>query len=146
MLYHSLTTEADPDIPRLMEAYHHPGVARYINLDEDNYWRYVTSNENVFYYKVYDEDRLVAAVHCELSVETLYMDIMVLPQYQRRGIGTMVLHDILSGNVIPCFAQIEVDIDESNTASLKLFEKKGFQFVTQEDELCHYVWQRFYSK
>ena len=141
MLYLLLTSDTDPDIPRLMEAYQHPSVARYIHLDEVNYWHYVSTTNNVFYHKVYDKDRLVAAVHCELSMQTLYMDIMVLPQFQRHGIGTMILQDVLTGKVSPPFSRIEVDIDESNAASLKLFEKTGFQFVSQEDELCHYVWQ-----
>ena len=141
MLYLLLTSDTDPDIPRLMEAYQHPNVARYIHLDEVNYWHYVSTTKNVFYYKVYYNDCLVAAVHCELSKQTLYMDIMVLPQFQSHGIGTMILQDVLTGKVSPPFSRIEVDIDESNVASLKLFEKTGFQFVSQENELCHYVWQ-----
>lgn len=143
MRYCVLTNEADADIALLMEAYRHPAVARYISLDEAHYWHYVTTNENVLFEKVYDGDCLVAAVHGELSGQTLYMDIMVLPQFQNRGIGTAILQDVLNGYVIHGFERIEVAIDVSNIASLRLFEKSGFQFVSQKEELRHYVWQRF---
>ena len=40
------------------------------------------------------------------------------------------------------FERIEVSIDQTNIASIRLFEKAGFVFVSQEEELKNYVWQK----
>ena len=90
----------DKDIPYLNTILEMPQISRYISVDKKNFWRYVTSTKNVFYYKVYDEDALVGAVQLELAGEVLYMDIMVIPEFQGRGIGTAIIRDIQNG-VLP---------------------------------------------
>ena len=40
------------------------------------------------------------------------------------------------------FDKIEVSIDKSNAASIKLFEKMNFKFVSVENELLNYAWQK----
>jgi len=142
MNYERLTSEWDKDIPYLLSIYRLPEISRYIHIDEVNYWHYVASNENVFYYKVYDGDRLVAAIHCELSDKTLFMDIVVLPEYQRRGIATGILWDIQNGHLPLAFERIEVAIEEGNIASIKLFEKMNFVFLAKDGELINYVYQK----
>ena len=138
--YIPVTTKNDPDIPRLLSVYRLPEVARYISIDEQNYFAYVTETPNVSYYKVYREESLVAATHLECFDGTLYMDLVVLPQDQRKGIGTQILKDILRGALPITFDRIEVSIDESNTASRKLFQKMGFSFLSKEEELENYVY------
>ena len=138
--YIPVTTKSDPDIPRLLSVYRLPEVARYISIDEQNYFAYVTETPDIFYYKVYREESLVAATHLECFDGTLYMDLVVLPQDQRKGIGTQILKDILRGALPIAFDRIEVSIDESNTASRKLFQKMGFSFLSKEEELENYVY------
>ena len=70
------------------------------------------------------------------------MDIMVIPTYQRKGIATTILNDIQSGTLLLDFDKIEVSIDKSNAASIKLFEKMNFKFVSVENELLNYAWQK----
>ena len=82
----------------------------------------------------------MAATHLECFDGTLYMDLVVLPQDQRKGIGTQILKDILRGALPIAFDRIEVSIDESNTASRKLFQKMGFSFLSKEEELENYVY------
>ena len=142
MNYERLTSEWDKDIPYLLSIYQLPEISRYIHIDEVNYWHYVASNENVFYYKVYDGDRLVAAIHCELSDKTLFMGIVVFPEYQRRGIATGILWDIQNGHLPLEFERIEVAIEEGNIASIKLFEKMNFVFLAKDGELINYVYQK----
>ncbi len=142
MNYSQITCEDDRDIPYLHSIYKLPEIARYISIDDKNYWRYVTTAEDVFFYKVYDGDSLVGAIHCELSNQALYMDITVIPQYPKKGIGTHILQDILMGKLPLDFDRIEVSIDASNTASVMLFEKMNFHFVGKEDELLTYVFLR----
>ena len=140
MTYERITSEDDGDIPYLSLVLEMPEISRYISVDKANFWRYVTSTKNVFYYKVYDEDALVGAVQLELSGGVLYMDIMVIPEFQRQGIGTSVIRDIQSGVLPLSFERIEISIDERNIASIKLFENMGFEFISHDDELLNYIY------
>ena len=138
MNYQRITGTDDSDIPYLTAILHLPEISRFLSIDDDQYWNYVTSSENVCYYKAYEGGSLVGAVHLETVEGTLYMDIMVIPAYQRQGIGTRILGDILGGTLPVCFDTVEVSVDEQNTASIRLFEKMGFVRVSQEDELINY--------
>ena len=142
MTYQRIVSTNDSDIPLLASILKLPEIARFISIDENNYWNYVTSNEHVLYFKIYEAEHLVAAIHCEMWDKTLYMDIMVVPQYQRRGIATKVLRDIQSGELPFDFEKIEVSIDENNAASIKLFEKMNFVCVSKEEELLNYVFEK----
>ena len=141
MNYQRMMNKNDKDIPYLTSAFKLPEISRYISIDEQNYWKYVTTSENVHFFKVYEKNVLVATAHLELAEEILYMDVMVIPEYQGKGIATIVLDDIQSGNLISGFDRIEVAIDENNVASIRLFEKMGFDFVSKEDELLNYVYE-----
>ena len=141
MKYQRMMSERDKDISYLTTIFKLPEISRYISIAEQNYWHYVTSSDNVYFFKVYDDESLVATIHCEVIERVLYMDVMVVPEYQRKGIATIVLGDIQSGNLIAGFNRIEVAIDENNVASIRLFEKMGFDFVSKEDELLNYVYE-----
>ena len=138
MNYQRITGTDDQDISYLTAILHLPEISRFLSIDDDHYWSYVTSSENVCYYKAYKGGSLVGAVHLENDAETLYMDIMVIPAYQRRGIGAQMIADILGGKFPICFSTVEVSIDEANIASVRLFEKMGFLRVSREDELINY--------
>ena len=142
MTYERITSEVDKDIPYLNTILEMPQISRYISVDKENFWRYVTETENVFYYKVVDDGALVGAVQLELAGDVLYMDIMVIPEFQGRGIGTAIIRDIQNGALPLSFERIEISIDESNIASIKLFKKMGFGFRSREDELLLYVYTR----
>ena len=142
MIYKRIDNANDPDIPYLIEILKLPEISRFLSIDEHNYWTYVARAENVFYFKVFENDVLVAATHLEISNRTLYMDIMVIPNYQRKGVATTILNDIQSGTLLLDFDKIEVSIDKSNAASIKLFEKMNFKFVSAENELLNYAWQK----
>ena len=70
------------------------------------------------------------------------MDIMVIPTYQNKGIATKIIEDIQSGKLPFAFGKIEVSIDKSNTASIRVFEKMNFKFVSAESELLNYAWEK----
>ena len=142
MTYERITSEVDKDIPYLNTILEMPQISRYISVDKENFWRYVTETENVFYYKVYEKDALVGAVQLELAGEVLYMDIMVIPEFQGRGIGTAIIRDIQNGVLPLSFERIEISIDESNIASIRLFEKMGFRFISKSDVLLKYICNR----
>jgi len=66
---------------------------------------------------------------------------VVLPDFQGQGIGTKILSDIQNDIFGLGYKTISVSIDEKNLASIRMFEKAGFVFVSQEDELRNYVYR-----
>ena len=140
MIYSLLKKSDDEDIPIILAAYNQPSVSQFISIDEENYWIYVTETDNVFFYKIYVNDVLVATTQIELINRVLYMSIVVFPKYQNQGIGKIILKDIQSGKLKLDFTKIMVSVDEKNIASLKLFEKCGFVCVGKDEELFKYVY------
>ena len=141
MDYQQITNLCDPDIPRLMEILRLPEIARYISIDEGNFWNYITTNPAVSYFKAYREDKLVGALDCELQGKKLYLSVMVLPEYQKQGLGTQMLQDLLSGKLLS-FDTAEVYIEEGNTPSVKLFEKMGFAPKFRDGKLIIYTYNK----
>ena len=94
-----------------------PDISQYISID-NNYFHYVTNTEDVYFYKIYKDDILLATIHLELVDCVLYMSVVVFPEYQKQGIATAILKDIQSGKTGLHFDKIQVSIDEKNTASL----------------------------
>lgn len=70
------------------------------------------------------------------------MDILVFPEFQRMGLGTNIILDIQNNILGLDYDRIEISIDETNTASLRLFENAGFIRESKEDELINFVYQR----
>ena len=132
-------SELDKDIAYIQAIHRLPQISRFIGIS-DNYFAYVIENSNVYFYKVFSDDILVGTAHLEICDSTLYMGIVVVPQYQNKGIGTNILRKIQGGSLPITFDRIEVSIDENNTASKRLIEKMGFVFVSKEDELENYLY------
>ena len=108
----------------------------------DNFFRYVTTTENAYYFKVYENGDLIGTAHLEKRGSTLSVAILVFCEYQRQGFGTRIVKDIQDGVLGIEYDNIEISIDERNTASLKLFENAGFVRVSQEEELINMVYRK----
>ena len=134
LIYERMLSGSDPDIPQLKEVYQMPPIARYLCID-NAYFRYVTSTEHVFFYKVYENNTLVGSLHLEKQGTTLFLALCVFPGSQQRGLGTQIVTDIQNNVLEPEYDRIELAIDESNIASLKLFERAGFVRISKEDKL-----------
>ena len=139
--YIRISSENDIDVSKLIKIYRLPEISRFISISE-NYFNYVTNTENVYFYKILHNKTLVGAIHLEKRGDVLYMDILILPEFQRTGLGTLVIKDIQNDVFGLRFHRIEISIDEKNIASIKLFEKAGFEFSSKEDELISYVYQK----
>ena len=138
MTYCLLKKADDEDIPLILSVYKQPSISQFISIDEENYWKYITSTDNVYFYKIYKDDILVSTIHLELDNCVLYMSVVVFPEHQKQGIATTILKDIQEGKLELDFDKIQVSIDEKNTASLKLFESVGFICVNKDEELLEY--------
>lgn len=141
LTYKRMLLEDDTDIPELITIYQIPEIAQYISIS-DNYFRYVTNNENVYFYKVYENNKLIGSTHLEKQGTVLFMDILVFPEFQRMGLGAKIIKDIQNDVFGLDYKRIEISIDERNTASLRLFQNAGFVCTSKEDELIYFVYQR----
>ena len=133
--------EDDADVSQLVEIYQAPEIMRYLSIS-DNYFHYVTNNENVHFYKVYKNDELIGKTHLEKQENVLFMDLLVFPKFQRAGLGASIVQDIQDDIFNLGYKSIEISIDEKNIASLRLFEKAGFAFISKEDELLNFVYKK----
>lgn len=140
MNYIQITSEKDNDIPYLISIHKIPEISHFISINEENYFHYVTTTENVFYFKVYKNDDLVGTVHCELFDKVLYMSILVIPIFQKQGVGTAILYDIQNGVLPLTYTHIKVSIDKFNSSSLRLFEKMGFTKTSEDENLIDFIW------
>ena len=139
--YEQLLNENDIAIPQLQTIYQFPEVSRYISIS-DNYFFYVTNTTNVYFYKVLNNGEMIGTIHLEKHENLLYMDILIFPKFQRKGFATKVIKDIQNDIFKLDYKKIEISIDESNGASLKLFKNAGFVRISREDELINFVYQR----
>ena len=142
MTYRLVKKFDDEEIPIILSFYRQPSISQFISIDEENYWRYITSTDNVYFYNVYKDDILVATIHLELVESVLYMSMVVFPEYQKQGIAKTILNDIKAGRLEIDFIKIQVSIDEKNIASLKLFESAGFVCVGKDEELLEYEYSK----
>lgn len=142
MTYRLVKKFDDEEIPIILSVYRQPSISQFISIDEENYWRYITSTDNVYFYNVYKDDILIATIHLELVERVLYMSVVVFPEYQKQGIAKTILNDIKAGRLEIDFIKIQVSIDEKNIASLKLFESAGFVCVGKDKELLEYEYSK----
>ena len=56
LTYKRMCLEDDTDIPELITIYQIPEIAQYISIG-NNYFRYVTNSEEVYFYKVYENNK-----------------------------------------------------------------------------------------
>lgn len=138
LTYSQMISENDPDIPSLLSVFRKPEIACFYSVDRETYFSYVTHTANVYFYKVYRGGGLVGVIHLEKQDATLFLSILVLPEYQRAGVGTRILKDVLDDGLGLDFRKVEVFIDEKNTASRRLFEKLGFDAGPKDEELIRY--------
>lgn len=142
MIYRLLKKADDEDIPLILSVYKQPSISRFISIDEENYWKYITSTDNVYFYKIYKDDILLATIHLESYNRVLYMSVVVFPEHQKQGIATTILKDIQAGKLELDFDKIQVSIDAKNTASIQLFESAEFVCVGKDEELLDYEYSK----
>lgn len=140
--YKQMISATDTDIPALISVFKLPEVNRYYEIDFENYFSYVTNTPNVHFYKVYEENQMIGAFHLETAEETLYMSIVVFPEFQNKGKGSEIVEDIKRNIFGLDYSKIEVGINDDNFASLKLFEKQGFVFKSKDGGLINYIYEK----
>lgn len=141
LTYQRMISTADSDIPELVSIFKLPDVSRYYSIDFDNYFSYVVNNPCVYFFKVYENNELIGAFHLEKAEETLYLSIVVFPEFQNKRLGTKIVKDIKNNILGLEYNKIEISIDKKNIPSIKLFEKQGFVPVSKDGNLINYIYE-----
>ena len=141
LTYMRMLSEEDVDIFQLLQIYKMPKISQFLSIS-DNYFHYVTNTKNVYFYKIYESEKMIGTIHLEKHENLLHMGILVFPIFQRMGLGTKIIKDILNDIFQLDYERIEISIDEDNTASLRLFENAGFVATSKDHELVNFVYRR----
>ena len=137
--YDRLTSDADADISVIVKEL---DKTPYLSYNKENYWRYVTESDGVYYYKVFCGVSLVGTLHLENYGAVLSVAVLVFESHRKQGIGAKILADVIGGAFTIAFETVEASIDKDNTASISLFEKAGFSLCGKDGELLEYQWNK----
>lgn len=127
----------DPEIGAAKKMHDEPTVSKYISISDD-YFDYVTTTENVTYFKIEVQNEFVGGLHTEVTGTVMYLSICIRPQYRRKGFAASALKKLIP-QIPHAVKKMQVSIDETNVPSIRLFEGLGFSKIGQEEELTDYV-------
>lgn len=132
-----LLKNKDEDLAYIEAIHLLPKINEYIQID-DKYFDNVINNDNIWYYKLMLDKKVIGAIHVEKNEEVLYLSIWIHPVHQRQGYAHFCLESIIemfSDDIL----RIEVKIDQANIPSISLFEKFGFKIEHMVDGIYYYV-------
>ena len=95
----------------------------------------------MYFYKVYDNEKMIGALHLEKAEETLYLSIVIFPEFQNKGNGSKIIEEVKNNVLGLQYSKIEVAIHRENIASLKLFENQGFAVESEDGSLITYIYE-----
>ncbi len=127
----------DSDIPVLKKFHILRSVKKFISISK-NYFDYVTETENVFYYKILLNSKLIGGIHFEIHDIKMYISLFILPDYRNCGYGKASVKYVLD-NFTDKIEVVEVAVDEENYSSIRLFEGLGFKFTEKDGNLYTYI-------
>ncbi|QVK19004.1 GNAT family N-acetyltransferase [Mycoplasmatota bacterium] len=126
------------DFTSLLQLHKTSEILKFIHIDLDNYFNYVTTTDNVYYYKVIENNEIISGFHCQIINSILHLSIFVNPKYHHKGYGTIILYDLIKNKFNFNVTEIRASIEINNLKSIGLFEKVGFIKSTIDDELIEY--------
>ena len=64
LTYAKILSKNDSDIFQILQIHRLPDISRFLSIS-DNYFNYVTNTENVYFYKVYENEKIIGTIHLE---------------------------------------------------------------------------------
>ena len=104
-----------------------------------NKWKGVLSKSS-YVYSIWDGDRLVGMGRIvEDGVMCMFYDIAVHPDYQRGGLGSQIMNNLINQVKDKKYVSIGLFAWEKNPANIPFYEKFGFEKVATGMELVRYM-------
>ncbi|HLU20992.1 MAG TPA: GNAT family N-acetyltransferase [Bacillaceae bacterium] len=113
-------------IPVVNSWYHDNTDSSYVEELTESFVMYVASNPNHYCWIVYQNNVPVGKVTYEIVEQKAYIDILIRPDYRRKGLGKRIIEKVISRSEISSIKQIVAGIKHTNTASINLFKSVGF--------------------
>lgn len=145
---YKVDTAKEEDSQRIWEIRNHPSVRKnsvnseIISFDNHQKWfheRYF-ENENNFCYALKDEKNTIG--YCRFDYdneEKIYVvSIAIDPENQSKGLGSQLLSQSLKKLRNKKNISVLAEIKKSNTASIELFEKNGFEKYKENENSYYY--------
>jgi len=123
----------------------HESIKNWIAIEDwDTYYEYAINEPATFLFALYDNNNFIGELTAEKDDENkcLYIALTINPKFQNRGFGVRVLNYFKEN--AKCLVEgeskyISVGIDKNNIASIKCFEKAGYVYQDEDEEINNYV-------
>jgi ribosomal protein S18 acetylase RimI-like enzyme len=84
------------------------------------------------FYKVEENGMIIASVRCFINNQTLYVEKLIVdPDFQNRGIGTAIMHDI-ENRYSAVVSRYELSTGHKSSRNLHLYKKLGYKEMRQK--------------
>lgn len=88
-------------------------------------------------YGYYEDTKLVGFIHIKVLYETIeIINIVVMPNYRRRGIASMLIEYIISN--INDVKEILLEVNENNKSAISVYNKNGFKVISERKRYYNY--------
>ena len=126
------------DIGSVMQVWLRANIAAYPHLDEAHWHRIYDDTRMAFksaaHISVYTQDGIVLGFIC-FTEDAYILALCVLPQAQRKGIGTSLLNHVKQ--IMPC---LSISVYRHNDTAVKFLRGRGFFPETQKDDEYGMEW------
>jgi len=112
-------------IPVVNSWYHDPD-SHYVEELTERFIKYVASNPNHYCWIIYQNNDPVGKVAYEIVEQKAYIDILINPDFRRKGLGKKILEQVKNRPEISSIEQIVAGIKHTNISSINLFKSVGF--------------------
>ncbi|MEK3886133.1 GNAT family N-acetyltransferase [Bacillus sp. FSL K6-3431] len=131
-------------IPIVNNWYHNDSDSFYVEELTERFIKYVTTNPNHYCWIVYQSNVPVGRVSYEIDNQKAYIDILIRPDYRRKGFGKMIIEQVINRTEISSIKQIVAGIKHTNEASINLFKSVGFDAMENEVDNDGFIDYSFY--
>ena len=89
-----------------------------------------------------DDGVAVGYGHLDQDADMIWVGIAVLPNYQGKGLGNLIMQELMDAADTKGINELLASVDLSNTVSSSLFKKHGFDQFRSENKISFYKRER----
>ena len=87
---------------------------------------------------VFEDNDIIGYGHLDSENDTIWLGIAVLPDFQNRKIGNLIMSELIRFGLSLKLKYIDLTVDKDNASARKLYEKFGFEIITDNGHICRY--------
>lgn len=108
-------------------------ISNNLHFDFDDFWNYNVfkselENENSIYIVAKIDNEIIGFAGIWISIDEAHItNIVTKKKYRNKGIGTLLLENLINISLSLSLTSITLEVKESNTYAIKLYEKFNFK-------------------